>query len=71
MPDGLKITDISAFGEMKKAQDLFVESVDAIRNNQLKLTEEIGNLKKQSDKIRLFANNRYKKKKESPSPTLR
>jgi len=54
MPDGLKITDISAFGEMKKAQDLFVESVDAIRNNQLKLTEEIGNLKKQSDKIIIY-----------------
>lgn len=51
MPDGLKITDLSAFGEMKKAQDLFIESVEDLRRKQESLTKEFTDIKAKNGKV--------------------
>ena len=54
MPDGLKITDLSAFGEMKKAQDLFVESVEELRKKQERLTKELTDIKAKNGKVLIY-----------------
>ena len=54
MPDGLKITDISAFSEMKKAQDLFIESVEDLRRKQESLTKELADIKAKNGKVLVY-----------------
>ena len=54
MPDGLKITDLSAFGEMKKAQDLFIESVEDLRRKQESLTKELADIKAKNGKVLVY-----------------
>ena len=54
MPDGLKITDLSTFGEMKKAQDLFVESVEELRRKQELLTKELADIKAKKGKVLIY-----------------
>lgn len=54
MPDGLKIIDISAFSEMKKAQDLFAESIEELRNRHEKLAKELTEIKSKNGKVLIY-----------------
>ena len=54
MPDGIKITDVCTFSEMKKAQDIFNNSVEELRKSKDRLQVELENLKKDNDKIIIY-----------------
>ena len=54
MPEGLKITDINAFSEVQKAQELVFEGINQIREEDKRLKNEISQLQKLHDKIILY-----------------
>ena len=54
MPDGIKLTDISAFGEIKKAQDLFNENIQELREKYLEQKKLISDLHNKTDKVLVY-----------------
>lgn len=54
MPEGLKVTDINAFSEVQKAQELVFEGINQIREEDKRLKNEISQLHKLHDKIILY-----------------
>lgn len=54
MPEGIRISDISAFDEVKKAQDLFNESVATLREQNEALKTKIKSINSNESKIILF-----------------
>lgn len=54
MPDGIKLTDISAFGEIKKAQDLFNENIQELRDKYFEQQKLISELQNKTDKVLVY-----------------
>lgn len=54
MPDGLRITDINSFSEIKKAQDIFLNNVQELRASMMVMKNELEILKRERDKIVIY-----------------
>ena len=54
MPDGLKIDDINAFGEVQRAQELVFSGIAQIREADKKLKEQLLQLRQQHNRILIY-----------------
>lgn len=54
MPDGIRVTDLNAFGEVQKAQQLVNESIKELQDNYKYIRQQIIELNNDSNKIYIF-----------------
>ena len=54
MPEGIRITDLNTFSEVKKAQQLFNDSIKELQENYMFIQQQINELNKDFGKIYIF-----------------